>query len=363
MKGWAQRIDPDCLERAAALRVRLTETPERDAELLAWLAQDPSHGEAWRAVQRPWAFCGEQATSPSVIRLRRAALAHAHNALRSNWIRARLRRTPARLATAATVILAIGASLLWWHYRPAVYSTGAGERRIVRLADGSRITMDASSEVTVRYTADARMLVLVTGQARFDVAHNPHRPFTVTADGRKVVATGTAFDVNVMGPKLTVTLLRGHVVILPQNAPVQPFMFPPPGDALGAGPEMADVPVTGIPPDWSRIALDPGEQLVMASGAPPRVERVDVHRVTAWERGEVVFRNERLAEVIQRMNRYLPQPITVSDPQAADLRISGVFREDDVNGFVSTVVSYLPLQAHQDSDGTVVLTYRQDPAH
>lgn len=361
MTGRARRIDPHSLEQAALLRVRMSESSGRDAELLAWLAQDPAHGEAWKAVQRPWLLLGEQAASAAMIRLRRAALAHAHNAMRSNWIRGRLRRAPARLATAASVVLAVGASLLWWHYRPDVYHTGPGEQRVVRLIDGSRITMDASSEVTVRYSADARTLVLVKGQARFDVAHDPQRPFTVTADGRKVVATGTAFDVNVMGPDLMVTLLKGHVVILPQNAPVRPFMFPAPG-TLGSGPKMADVPVTGIPPDWSRIALDPGEQLVMASGAPPRVERVDVDRVTAWERGEVVFRNERLSEVVQRMNRYLPQPIIVGDARAANLRLSGVFRQDDVNGFVSTVVSYLPLQAQQGADGSVTLTYHPDPA-
>lgn len=359
MRAGGKRIDPVSLAQAAALRARLEEAPGREAELAAWLAQDPQRrGEAWDAVQRPWAFLGEQAASPSVIRLRRQALEHAHNAQRSNWIRARLTRAPLRLAAAATVVVAIGASVLWWHYRPNVYDTGVGERRSVRLSDGSRITMDSSTEVTVRYTADARTLVLVKGQARFDDVYDPQRPFTVTADGRKVIATGTAFDVNVVGSKLLVTLLTGHVVILPQNASVRPFI-PSPGLSADSAPRMADIAVTGIPPDWSRIALDPGEQLVMASDVPPRVTRVNVRRVTAWERGEVVFRNERLADVVRRINRYLPEPIVVGDASAASLRISGVFREDDAGGFVSTVVKYLPLRAQQRPDGSVVLTYRK----
>lgn len=363
MKNRARRLDPASLEQAATLLIRLAEAPERDMELQRWLAQDPRHRQAWEAVQRPWGFLGEQATSPSVIRLRRHALVHAHNALRSNWIRARLARRPVRWAAAATVLLAIGASVLWWHYRPLVYSTGVGERRTVRLSDGSRLTMDSNTEVTVRYSADARTLTLLRGQARFDVVHNPRRPFTVTAEGHKVVATGTAFDVNVVGSKLLVTLLRGHVVILPQSAPVRPFVFPSPGPAGNSVPRMADVAVTGVPPDWSRIALDPGEQLVMTAGSAPRVSRVSVHRVTAWERGEVVFKNERLAEVVQRIDRYLPRPIEVAGIRAANLRISGVFREDDVNKFVSAVVSYLPLKAQRRADGGVVLTYRKVSAH
>lgn len=357
MSARGESIDPVILGQAAKLRIRLAEAPGQDTELASWLAQDPSHAEAWAAVQRPWVFLDEQATSPSVIRLRRQALVHAHDALRSNWARARLARAPARLAAAMTAVLAIGACLLWWHYRPAVYRTGAGERRIVRLSDGSLVTMDASTEVTVRYTPDARTLVLLRGQARFDDVLNPRRPFAVIADGHKVVALGTSFDVNVMGPRLIVTLLRGHVVILPQNARVRPVILP----AAGLAPKMLDVAVTGIPPDWSRIVLDPGEQLVMASGAAPRVKRVDVRRVTAWERGEIVFKNERLADVVQRINRYLPEPIVVGDARAASLRISGVFREDDVSGFVSTVVNYLPLRAQRRFDGSVVLTYRKDP--
>jgi transmembrane sensor len=165
-----------------------------------------------------------------------------------------------------------------------------------------------------------------------------------------------------MGPELMVTLLRGHVVVLPQNATVRPFRAPAPGTSGPSSSQMADIAVTGIPPDWSRIALDPGEQLVVAAGAAPRVSRVNVRRVTAWERGEVVFEDERLAEVVQRMNRYLDEPIVVSGARAADLRISGVFREDDVDGFVSTILSYLPLKARQRADGTVVLSYREDSA-
>ncbi len=347
------------LKQAVAWRIRLSESPDLfRGGFSAWLAEDPINEQAWRAVQNPWMFLGEQATSPSVIRLRRAALVHAYNALRANWLRAKLRRPPVRLAAAATVLVGLLAGVLWWHYRPAVYTTGPGEQRSVRLADGSRVTLDASSEVTVRYTADARSLVLVRGQARFDVAHNPQRPFTVTADGHKVVATGTAFDVNLIGSQMRVTLLKGHVVILPANASVRPFV---PVGAPGVNPHLVDVAVTGIPPNWRRIALDPGEQLVLEEHAPPHVARVNVRRVTAWQRGQLVFKNERLAQVLTRIDRYIPEPIVAGDARTANTRISGVYQEGDVDGFVSTVVSYLPVQARDLPNGSVVLTYR--PPH
>ena len=136
-------------------------------------------------------------------------------------------------------------------------------RSSVRLADGSRIVLDASTEVTVRYTAAARSLALVRGQARFDDVHDPLRPFTVTVDGRKVVATGTAFDVNLIGSELQVTLLKGHVVILPAGASVKPFL---PTDAPGVNPHMADVAVTGIPPNLDRIPPGVGQPLIKSTG-------------------------------------------------------------------------------------------------
>src|SRR3546814_3966246 len=77
-----------------------------------------------------------------------------------------------------------------------LYRTVLGERRVVTLADGSTVSLDAASEVRVAYSERARELALVRGQARFDVAHDPRRPFAVQARDQRVVATGTAFNVD-----------------------------------------------------------------------------------------------------------------------------------------------------------------------
>lgn len=355
-----RRIDPQLLEQAAAWRARLAgQTDSQSQELSSWLAQDSHNREAWEAVQTPWDVLGQHAAAPGVIELRRAALAHAHNAVRSNLWPKRFRR-PAIAAAAVACLVAASALLFWQQSRPEAFQTGFGERRVVTLSDGSQITLDSRSEVTVRYTADARRLTLVRGQARFDVAHDVTRPFTVTAEDHKVVATGTAFDVDLLGPKLLVTLLNGHVVVLPQSAPTIPWI--PHATSAGAGsatPAGAESRALSAAGDaMERIYLDPGEQLVMSSGDSPQVSHVDIERVTAWERGEIVFDNEPLASVIQRMNRYGPRHIIVGDDHAANLRISGVFHEGDVDGFVSTIAAYLAVSAHERPDGDVVLTYR-----
>lgn len=360
-----RKIDPQLLEQAAAWRARLGEAPGlQSEEFSSWLAEDARNREAWRAVQEPWDILGQHGAAPGVIDLRRAALTHAHNAFRSNLWPRRFRR-PAMLATAAAGVLAAGAFLFWQQSRTDVFQTGFGERRVVTLADGSQITLDSRSEVTVRYTAEARALTLVRGQAQFDVAHDIARPFAVTAEGHKVVATGTAFDVDLLGPKLLVTLLKGHVVVLPQNAATVPWLPNAPSEGLGSATARgAEAPASSAAGDgMTRIYLDPGEQLVMSSSDAPQISHVDIERVTAWERGEIVFDNEPLASVIQRMNRYGPRHIIIGDDPTGNLRISGVFHEGDVDGFVSTIASYLSVRANERPDGDVVLTSRPPSAN
>jgi len=174
------------------------------------------------------------------------------------------------------------------------------------------------------------------------------------------VATGTAFDVDLLGRSLFVTLITGHVVVLPQSAPTTPWV----PDAPSRGPRSATPAAAasrarsaaGVATD--RIYLDPGEQLLMAPSAAPKISRIDIERVTAWENGEVVFDDEPLASVIQRMNRYGTRRMIVGDERAAALRISGLFHEGDVAGFLSTIAAYLPVVSHERPDGDVVLTYR-----
>ena len=352
-------IEPRPLVEAAAWRTRLAEaSADCSEELAVWLAEDPQNRAAWQRVQAPWALLGEQATAPELIRLRRAALAHAHDAARGRWMRGRRFALPGALATAAAILAVTTAALFIWHtQRSEVYRTWAGERRVVTLADGSQLALDSQSEVRVRYSAHARELTLTRGQARFDVFHDVERPFSVTADRHRVIATGTAFNVDLLGSSLLVTLIEGHVVVLPQGLDTrQPAAAV--GSAQVSGPPTTPADEGRVPRSPARIVLDAGEQLVLSPSAPPNILHVNVERATAWENGELVFENEQLANVVARVNRYGAHPIIVGDDPTASMRISGVFHTGDVAGFVSTLVSYLPLRAQQAADGSIRLTAR-----
>ena len=318
------------LLEAAEWRLRLAEAGlESCAQFEAWLASSPQNAVAWDEIQAPWEFVGAQAASPELIELRRAALAHAQETNRSRWARpAKFAGVKTFAAAAVIVVVAVGAAWFWRQSQPDSYRTSAGERRVVTLADGSQVALDSQSEVSVRYSAHARELTLARGQARFDVAHDVERPFSVAAGGYKVIATGTAFNVDLFGPSLLVTLIEGHVVVLSDKA-------------------SAPIPVSDV-----------GGQLALSPTAPPSVAHVNVERATLWENGEIAFENDPLSTVVARLNRYARHPVVIADSSTSDLRISGVFHTGDIDGFVSTIVSYLPVDARKDADGATVLTQR-----
>jgi transmembrane sensor len=331
-------IEMSRLEEAAAWRVRLAEQDAQGSpEFSAWIASDARNSAAWRQVQDRWSVFSEHATAPEVIELRCEALAHAHEAGRGRWVRSKRFAITHSLGIAAAILVAVVGGVLSWTWQPDVYSTRAGERRVVTLSDGSQIALDSRSEVRVRFSAHARELTLASGQARFDVAHDVERPFTVTADGHEVIATGTSFNMDLFGPSLLVTLIEGHVIVAST-----------PGSA-----ELAKID-TYIP----RINLDAGEQVVFSPKAPPSVARVNLGQATAWENGEVVFENDTLSTVVARINRYARHRVVIADTRTAELRISGVFHTGDIDGFVSTIAAYLPVRADKMGDGTTQLAHR-----
>ena len=101
----------------------------------------------------------------------------------------------ALIAASVAVIAFLGASTLERKLvvtpRPTpaeVYETVAkttvGERRTVKLPDGSSVELNTASELAVRYTASARAIRLTRGEAYFTVASDPQRPFSVHAADR-----------------------------------------------------------------------------------------------------------------------------------------------------------------------------------
>src|SRR6185312_13630366 len=161
-----------------------------------------------------WQAFDEVATLPEIVALRAEALESLRRANRGRWARSFVGRRGATLWIAAALVVAIVAGGVWRYYVPRAYVTGVGERRVVSLSDGSQVSLDAATEVDVRYLGDRRQLWLKRGRAAFTVAKDPLRPFSVAAADKVVVATGTRFSVELLHDQVHVVLYQGHVAVL-----------------------------------------------------------------------------------------------------------------------------------------------------
>lgn len=333
-------VSDEMLEAATRWRERM-EAPawsEADeAELEVWLQADDRHARAFERMGDVFSFFEQHATSPELIGARRALLGRVQRQARGRWFgwsalgSVGQRRIAAGLAVA---VLLAGAGTWASTQQGEVYRTGVGERRIVTLKDGSVLSLDAMSRVSVRYSEGARKLTLQEGQARFDVAHDPGRPFSVAARDRTVVATGTAFNIDLLEPEVRVTLIEGRVLILRKSAALPLFK-----------------PAAPVKP----VELRAGEALVASADRPQAsVKTADLEQVTAWQDGKFVFRREPLAEAVERINRYTDRKITIADARTGDIPVSGVFNTGDVNAFLEAVNGFLPVRVMEGSDGIVL---------
>lgn len=330
------------LQAAALWRMRMEapEWSETDAAAFRdWLACDELHQRAFERTGKVWDLVDSHAATPDVMVIRRDALHRAQRTARGRL--AGWRAPPRRMAIAAALagLVVIGAGSYPLLDTGEVYRTGLNERRVVTLKDGSKVSLDAMTKIAVDYSDGARRLTLQRGQARFDVAHDASRPFSVRARDRTVVATGTAFNIDIFEREARVTLIEGRVLVMAAQRQLGPIPLPAP-----ARPQKA-------------IELRPGQELVSTGRAPPQlVANVDLQQTTAWQQGKLMFDKEPLADAVARMNRYSERKIIIGDAAAGAVPVSGAFDAGNVRGFLEAVTAYLPVNATEGNDG-VTLTY------
>lgn len=339
-------ISDEDREIAASWCVRLADGPlssEAHDAFRAWLAAHPAHPELFERSFTAWQAVSDQAHQPEMLWMRGQALQGFRSANRRRWASPMLGWR--KIAAAAACLVLLLGTTLWWYYAPTTYQTAVGERRVIALADGSEISLDASSRVDVRYLGGRRELWLREGRAMFTVAKDPIRPFSVEADNRLVVATGTRFSVERVDGQMRVALFEGHVAVT---------------EVPGHG--RRPVPIrlangTGSASD----ALIPGRELVVAGSAPvAEVEAIDPGEAAGWEAGLLQFSEEPLALAVQRMSRYSTLKLTVSR-SAAQIPISGQFRAGDIDAFIEGVTALFPVATERNSRGDIL--FRQKLAN
>jgi transmembrane sensor len=313
---------------------------EERSALKHWLAQDPEHGRTLRS------YCSMWSEMDSLLNALPAnGEPVAEPAAASGFVR--------RYAVAALAVVCLCALGLGWFWQSApqvaeaTLLTGVGVQKSSRLGDGSVVHLNTNSIVKVEYSDAARIVRLLQGEAKFDVAHDTQRPFIVYADNSQVKAVGTEFVVRLTSQSVVVTVTDGKVQLSKRQSK---------GEARGAERASADEEVRARD---EVLLVSKGEGATVSQAddgtpAPPKkLTAEEMKRQLGWLDGQLVFSNERLEDVIAEINRYIPNHIVIEDDELRDMRISGRFKIGDSEAMFDAIETSFDVRMERDSDSTV----------
>ena len=299
-------------------RFRGEATDQDHREFALWLAADAGHRQAMDLMLELWDDLGSVQHLPLEVEQPEPTALHS-GPTRRQWLAG---------ATALAASLALAVVLLPRDRGPdAVESlrTAQGERTTYTLSDTSRVTLNTDSQLDVAFSQGNRQLTLVKGEAYFDVAHDPQRPFAVSTGDATVTAIGTAFNVYRRAGSTEITVTEGRVRV-------------------------------SNPATVASVLLDANEHLETSrSGGLGTRQTVDTATYTAWQRGEIVADALTLAELASELARYSDTRILISEREVANLTVSGVFSLDHPDTVIQALERSLGLRVVRLNNGSVQL--------
>jgi len=314
-----------------------------------WMAEDPRHRQAFRALEQVWEKLDSVPTQPRPAAEALSADAYDGSVSVSAW-----RAQPApppwharrRWALAAVLLLtltcvAVGSvvapPLLVSLPQGKTFETAVGQNATVRLSDGSEVQLGGHTRLTVSLGPNLRQIDLLSGEADFVVARDRTRPFRVRAGTATVTAVGTEFNVRRSDDRVVVSVLEGRVLIQPM-VPVLPLTWIPASRAVGS----AEPVSSGQRSTVNRRGVESTQTVGDAASA------------VEWQRGRMAFEAEPLRYVVQDVNRYADKPIVIADARTGDLRVTGTVTEANILGWVNSLGAAFGIHADIQSDQIVL---------
>lgn len=314
---WVVRLDADNV------------TFDEKERFLEWLDMDPRHLALIREVETTWSgFDGLDNES----RLDMKAYAFMplpfwHPSRFGAWFKTIRGSHPLLVAwtgAVAMIFLVMTGIVTWRLYEvppPEVYTTAAGEQKTLLLGDGTQIHMNTRSRLVVQISRTKRFVNFVEGEALFEVARHPDRPFYIDTGNGRVRVLGTKFNVfKKPSHQVTVTVVSGEV-------------------------EVADeLDTEYVGENWRRNLVSGQQMAYRDEGIVAEVSPANVEAATNWRRSVAVFDDLPLVDVIAELNRYSSRKIVLLDPSLQDMRIGGVFKLTDIPLAVRSLEAAAPVK-------------------
>ncbi len=286
------------------------------AQLDAWLDAAPEHKVAFWRLEYGW----RQADRVGALGkpLGQATIVKAPVHKRPIWM----------MAAASIAVVAVAGAALWGTSQlQKTYDTSVGEERTIALLDGSKIELNTQTHLRTKVDHNARAVWLDSGEAYFEVAHDPKHPFVVHAGTQTVTVLGTKFSVRRDGDHVQVAVVEGRVRV--------------------AGPASATTEAPVITRGDIAIA-DPASTLLVQNS----VNRVNDN--LSWRDGRLTFDQVTLGDAAREFNRYNRKKLVIADSQTAAIRIGGSFQATNIDAFARLLKEGFGLRVADNGENVTV---------
>ncbi len=341
---WAFQSDPD-LRRMAQLLHALRQRPPKG------ISGEEEHQMLQRGLQR---FANPPIRSLPVIKLisAEATTAAPNGAIISRGAgaegRTRVRLFP-RMAAAAVLFVMITGGIFYSRIEkrssaiskvPTVIAAARGVKKLMQLADGSKLWLNAGSRIVFSpgFDAGTREMTL-EGEAFFEVKHDQLNPFIIHSGRLDVRVLGTALNVRAYpgDSMMEATLINGKIEIdVRGNIQSSIILHPnekvtvPMGRAAfsAARPDSALTGPAGIAPSVNTPGVNTPVKFFRRSVEPDRTDGSISE--TSWVSNKLVFRQETLAGMATRLERWYDVKIIFSNERFRNDTLSGTFPEEPI---------------------------------
>ena len=180
---------------------------------------------------------------------------------------------------------------------PADFTTAKGETRRVELAPGVSVELNTLTRIALRPAAGEGAFELLTGEAVVTI-DRPDAPLSIFAQDGETTASQARLSMRCLDGQVRVSCLEGaaHVRSAGQAAAL---------------------------PAQHSVTYDQKQMRALTA--------IDPEAEAAWRRGLLVFRDQRLGDVIEEINRYRVGRIVIADPRLRNRRVNGAFHTDRID--------------------------------
>ncbi|WP_347840602.1 FecR domain-containing protein [uncultured Draconibacterium sp.] len=288
---------------------------EELAMLNNWLAESEENRKEYAALVQLWdkskkLYLSEEIDVELALKQTRKRIGFS---TKTRWI------IYARQA-AAVLLLSVALSFFYNYITPLVKTETAqesiyqeirasfGTQTKVTLADGTSVWLNSGSSLRfpTSFNKSKNREVELNGEGYFEVIKNTEKPFVVNTSTLGVKVYGTSFNVTAYkkDKSMMVALVEGKVSMIERN-----------------GKEGKEL-----------LILKPNDVVEYKSEENKIYHKVEPHmyKYTAWKEGKIVFFNDPISVVVQRLQKWYNVDVEINDQRLFDYRFTATFIDESL---------------------------------